>query len=255
MKKLMILVVLAAFLIPSAAFAHEDDTLNLYDLTYIVGNNDTVATSFETVNDLSAAVNFLSTASTLEVSSSSASDATGGTGAVTIVIEGLDANRDAMSETVTMTGQTSAVTVKYFLRINRVYVASAGTTGTNVGDIYVHLSATSSGVPSTATAVYGMIQNGAGSSKAAIYSTPRKRVTMLKSLHMGASAAGTFRVRRRTGSGPWVTIDTTQTSGGDSSKEFGYVIFIPPQSDIVVEALAAASTIKASACLELRARN
>lgn len=256
MKKIfsMFLIVFAVMCFAPAAYAIDDDTLNLTDLAYVVGNNDTVGTSFETVNDLSAAVNFLTTASTLEISSSSEADATGGTGAVTIVLEGLDANRDVISETVTMTGQTSAVTVKYFLRINKMYVATSGTTGTNVGDIYCHLSTTTAGVPDTATAVYSMIQFGAGSSKAAVYSTPRKKITTLKSIFMGASAAGTFRIRRRTGSGPWVTIDTTQTNGGDASKEFGYVFYIPPSSDVAVEAAAASSTIKASACLEIRTR-
>lgn len=252
MKKLMLICALLAVLtLAGNAWAIEDDGIVYGELTYILGHNDDVGTTFETVGDLSAASNFLATASTLEVSSSSTDDET--TGAVTVVLKGLDANYDSINETITMTGQTGAVSVKYFLRINQMYVASAGSTGTNVGDIYAHRSATTSGVPDTATAIYSMIKAGAGSSKIAAYTTPRRKLSTIKSLFQTATASGAFRVRKRTAGGPWTTIDYTTTIGGDTSKQFAYVMPIEPRTDIVVEAFAD-TTSECSVNVEFRTK-
>jgi len=134
-------------------------------------------------------------------------------------------------------------------------VASVGTFGTNVGDIYCHLSATTAGVPDTATLVYSMIQFGAGSSKIAVFTTPRKKRGIMKSIFNSASAAGAFRIKTRVGTGPWTIVDYTNTAVGYSAKTFGYFINIPAKSDVVVEALATASTIKASTNIEFRLKN
>jgi hypothetical protein len=60
-----------------------------------------------------------------------------GTGARTIIIEGLDANYEEVSETLTMEGLSNATTTQTFLRINRAYVQYAGSNGINVGNITI----------------------------------------------------------------------------------------------------------------------
>lgn len=55
------------------------------------------------------------TASTLTVVSSSTNDDSGGTGANTIYIIGIDANRDAQEELITMDGTTPVVTTTTWL--------------------------------------------------------------------------------------------------------------------------------------------
>lgn len=63
-----------------------------------------------------------------------------GTGAWTLTIEGLDANFDEVSETVTLTGLTPAVTTQTFARMHRMYVVTAGSNGTNVGNLTLTLN-------------------------------------------------------------------------------------------------------------------
>lgn len=67
--------------------------------------------------------------------SDSASDAAAGTGARTILVSGLDANYFKKSETVTLNGLTPVTCVNNYLRINQLFMLSAGSNQTNVGNI------------------------------------------------------------------------------------------------------------------------
>ncbi|MCP4871627.1 MAG: hypothetical protein GY898_23200 [Proteobacteria bacterium] len=58
-----------------------------------------------------------------------------GTGAQTVIVQGLDANYVSLVEIVTMDGTTPVATTQTFLRVNRAYVDEAGTGFTNLGDI------------------------------------------------------------------------------------------------------------------------
>ncbi len=93
------------------------------------------------------------TAQTLTVVSSGANaalDAAGQSGALTIKVEGLDGNLNAVTETFTMTGATPVVggdTSQSFLRVYRAYVTSSGTyggsvLGSNAGTILVTYTGT-----------------------------------------------------------------------------------------------------------------
>ena len=103
------------------------------------GFNAVVGTSPETIWTAGGTYAFPSTATVLTVVSSSTDDdgSPVGTGARTVTIEGLDANYAAISETVTMNGTTDVTTVKTFLRVNHAYVATCGSTGSNVGAITI----------------------------------------------------------------------------------------------------------------------
>ena len=87
---------------------------------------------------------------TMFVSSTSANDANGGTGANSILIQGLDENYDEIEETVLLNGQTQVATQKSYLRLYRAFVTLCGTGGTSGGIIYVGSSG--------ATAVYQTLQ-------------------------------------------------------------------------------------------------
>jgi hypothetical protein len=91
----------------------------------------------ETVGPTGGVLTFRAAAAVVEVVSSSADDdgSPAGTGAWTIRIDGLDANWDMISETVTLNGTTAVATVQEFLRINMVEVTTAGTGGVNAGNI------------------------------------------------------------------------------------------------------------------------
>lgn len=80
---------------------------------------------------------FLSAPSALGVVSSSASDSGAGTGARTVLVNGLDAKYRAVSETVTLNGTTPVVLSHTYLRVNMTRVVSVGSEGENVGVISV----------------------------------------------------------------------------------------------------------------------
>jgi hypothetical protein len=103
-------------------------------------NNDVPNTGSEEVWPPGTARTLPSAAAVVAVSSDSAEDdpdeaTPPGTGAWTMRIEGLDANYKEITEDVTLTGTTPVNTVASFLRINRMYINTAGSTEGNVGNI------------------------------------------------------------------------------------------------------------------------
>jgi hypothetical protein len=63
-----------------------------------------------------------------------------GTGAWTVVVEGLDSNYEEISETVTLSGLTPVLSVGTdWFRINRAYNVTAGTDAVNAGDISISI--------------------------------------------------------------------------------------------------------------------
>ena len=97
---------------------------------------------------------FPTVASTMLVTSSSASDT-----AVTIRIDGLDAKYGRISETVTLTGTVAVTTTKAFLRINSVVT----TVGNAVGTIYVK---------DAGAVVYAQVLIGSGRTNMSVYTVP-----------------------------------------------------------------------------------
>lgn len=82
--------------------------------------------------------NWETSAAVVSVTSASANDDGDpvGTGAATLTIEGLDANWDEVSETITLNGVSAVTTTATMIRVNRAYITSVGTYhGSNDGDI------------------------------------------------------------------------------------------------------------------------
>lgn len=121
-----------------------------------------IDTSLEEIGDLGAAYSWPAAAATVLAVSADADDTAAGTGAKTIVVEGLDADYNEVSDTLTMAGlsNTDPSTVE-FLRVHRAYVATAGTSLTNEGLITI-----------TGGAAVAAIQAGAGQTLMAQYTVP-----------------------------------------------------------------------------------
>jgi hypothetical protein len=77
----------------------------------------------------------LTTATTLNIVSADAADDDGGTGCNSIVVYGIDENRDEAIEVVTMNGVTPVVTTSTWLGINRVAMFLCGSGQINAGQI------------------------------------------------------------------------------------------------------------------------
>jgi hypothetical protein len=74
-------------------------------------------------------------ATTVAVVSSSASDTSAGTGARTLTIEGLDGSYNQISETLTLNGTTPVNTANSYFIVHRILVATVGSGGINAGTI------------------------------------------------------------------------------------------------------------------------
>ena len=132
-----------------------------HESVYKFGNNAEVANSTETVWQQGGLYSYLSAASVLKVSSSSANDTSAGTGARTVELFGLDGDYNEINEVVTLNGQTAVNTTQSYLRINRMIVRSAGSGGYNAGIIYAGTGTVTTGVPAN---IYATI-NGDGTNQ------------------------------------------------------------------------------------------
>lgn len=142
------------------------------------GYNGACGATSETIWFQSGVYTWQSAATKVTVTSSSTDDdatPTAGTGALTVTLEGLDANYAEISETVTLNGTTAVDTDATFLRLHRMYVVTAGTGLTNAGVIYATVKGdtyTTPGVPNTATKIMSTIGAGEGQTLQAFYTVP-----------------------------------------------------------------------------------
>ena len=118
-----------------------------YRALYKFGYNPDVNGTEETVWEHGGNYPWLASAVTMFVSSSSANDANGGTGANTIKIQGLDEDYNEIEEIVALNGQTQVTTQLSYLRVYRAFVTLAGSSGTSGGTIYIAASGSAAGVP------------------------------------------------------------------------------------------------------------
>ena len=137
---------------------------------YKFGNNAAVANVTETIWQQGGLYSYLSAASVLKVSSSSANDTSAGTGARTVELFGLDGDYNEINEVITLNGQTAVNSTQSYLRINRMIVRSAGSGDSNAGIIYAGTGTVTTGVPAN---VYATI-NGDGSNQSlmALWTVP-----------------------------------------------------------------------------------
>jgi hypothetical protein len=116
----------------------------------VFGFNPDVDSTQVSVWPLPSLITFPESALQMTVSSTSANDTSAGTGARTVVVQGLDANYNEVSETVTMNGQTAVTMTTAMLRVNYAYVGTAGSGNSAAGDIYIGTGTVTAGVPATA---------------------------------------------------------------------------------------------------------
>lgn len=123
----------------------------------------------ETIWDAGDIYAYPSAATVMKVSSGSTNDTAAGTGARTILVQGLDADYNEAQEIVTLNGQTEVNTTTSFLRVTRAYVLTAGSGGTAAGNIYVGVGTVTTGVPAT---IYAQITLGENQTLMAIWTVP-----------------------------------------------------------------------------------
>ena len=140
-----------------------------YRTLYKFGYNPDVDTQEETVWGNAGDYIWLDSAVTMFVSSTSANDTGTGTGARTILIQGLDEDYNEIEETITLNGQTQVATQLSYLRIYRSFVTLAGSNEGTSGVIYIGSSGSTGGVPNSS--VYASISIG-NQTQIAAYTVP-----------------------------------------------------------------------------------
>jgi len=175
-KKILILLVTMAFLVPLAtaqetprSFEWEIAKGNLpgHEWTGISSHSELVDTTEDVIWCADRAYIFPAVATLMNVSSSDVDDTAGSDGLWNVTIYGLDVNRDPLIEVVQLNGQTPVSTVNEYLRVNRMVGVSAGVTGTNEGDVFIGEGATVAGEP---TIIYHVICIEEGWSHVGVYS-------------------------------------------------------------------------------------
>jgi hypothetical protein len=213
----------------------------------VFGYNPDVDTSEVTVWPLPSIITHPATAIQIKVSSTSANDTTAGTGARTVVIEGLSNAYEEISETVILNGQTEVLTTKLFRRINYAYVATAGSTNSAVGDIYMGTGTVTAGVPAT---IYNIIKYDYNNTVTGHYTIPAGYTAYLsQGLFSAGQISGSTQIRGRlittSVNNIRYTTAVTTVNNGSADYVFEYPVRIPEKTDI--EATATGGAVNNSA--------
>jgi hypothetical protein len=209
------------------------------------GINSAVSQTLETVWVGGDAYAFPSSATTTTVSSSNANDTVAGTGARTVLIDGLNANYERVTETASLNGQTGVTLTNQYLRINKVTILTAGDGGTSAGSIFAGTGTVTTGVPAVVINRTGSSSN---ESESGFYSVPVGYTAFITRWTMSSSnntanEATRFILRVRPFGGVFGYKAVYNIPGnGIYECEAAYPIPLPEKADLEVVALATAGS-------------
>tara|TARA_Y100000004_G_C8870898_1_gene393248 strand:- start:50 stop:832 length:783 start_codon:yes stop_codon:yes gene_type:complete len=147
-----------------------------HSVVHKYGHNLDVQTSYETLWSNGGNYSYLTSATTLTISSSDANDDDGDAGARTVLVQGLNSDYSETEEIVTLNGQTAVSTTKEYLRVFRMIVQSAGSSNHNEGIIYAGTGTVTSGVPAN---VYAEIPAEYNQTMMAVYTVPANKTAYM----------------------------------------------------------------------------
>jgi hypothetical protein len=218
------------------------------------GINNAVGQANETIWIGSSLYSFPTSASVLKVSSSSADDASTGTGARTIQIQGLNAAYEPVTETVTLNGLTPVNTTNSYIRVNKMVVLTAGSGGTSAGFIYAGTGDVDAGVPAVIVNQTGLIAN---ETESAFYSVPAGYTAYINMWTMSsgnttANAWTRFTLRIRPFGGVFgIKAQYHIPGNGIYECAAAYPIAIPEKSDLDIWGYASGGTALVSSQLQI----
>lgn len=214
------------------------------------GHNDAVAVTGEDVWMGGGIYGFYpTTAQDMEAVSDDPEDgAGGGTGALTMQVYGLDADWNEQSETVTLNGTGVVALENTYIRMYRVIILTAGTNGTNVGNIVVRIA--------SGGTVGAYVAADDGQTQQAIYTIPNGKTGYFVKGYVGISdndkngetAGFKWRVRPSNGgNGAWqVKRQVSATNIGSSWFQYQFAVPagpLPEKTDIRMECFEATAEV------------
>ena len=209
----------------------------------VFGFNPDVDTTQVSVWPLPSLITFPAAALRMTVSSTSANDTSAGTGARTIVVEGLDAKYNEVTETVIMNGQTAVTMSTALLRVNYAYVATAGSGNSAAGDIYIGTGTVTAGVPAT---VYDIIKFDYNNTTTGSYTVPANYTAYVsQGLFSAGQAGGSNQVQGRLltrgTNNIRMTAALTTLNNGVANYVFEYPLAVPEKTTIEATAIGSAN--------------
>jgi len=219
-----------------------------YTMVNKFGYNPSIGSgSFETIWETGNNYPWQSSAVTVDVVSDDTNDDVAGTGARTLRIQGLDGSYNLAEETVDMDGTTTVTTTQTFLRVFRMSVETAGSSGNNEGTITVTYTGGSD--------VAATISEGNGQTLMTLYTIPAGYTGYLLSMNIssGKDQEMEFKFIQRDNGVANAAFQTKQfldVRGGQTTVIFNAINVIPEKSDIYVSGKAS-STSSASASFDL----
>jgi len=210
------------------------------------GFNNAVGTTQEEIWNVGGIESYLSSAQTMNIVSTSTNDdgSPVGTGARTLTINGLDNSWLPVQETITLNGQTNVLTSNSYLRVFRMVVNTAGSTGSNVGTITAKAS--------TATTTHAQIDPTNNQTLKINFSVSANKYCLITYAELGVAKADDSQIRFKIR--PFGEVFQTkrmlnlfETTVGFSNFE---PILVPPKSDITITALSAAGGVSVSANID-----
>jgi len=207
------------------------------------GFNAEITTAEETIWDGGGIYSYPASATIMKVSSSNAADTS------TVVINGLDADYNEISETVTITGQTAVNTTNAYLRVFRAQVTANSPAGT----IYVGTGTVTSGVPANK---YAVITAGENQTLMAVYTVPAGHTAymFMGTVSCGTSASNkytTVRLKVREYGQVFCTKAITTIQNSFNQYDFGIPLAIPEKADIEARGITSSGTDSISATFSM----
>ena len=163
------------------------------------------------------------------VSDEAADNGTSTTGAQTVTVQGLDADYNIKSVSVTLNGTTEVAISGTWIRINRAFVTLSGTGGTAAGTI--HIQSSGGGV------VYANLSNG-NQTQMAVYTVPAGHTLYLDDINFTAAmslankSATVKLVAREFGSNTFRTRFINVMQSSQHIDRFEYPFVFPEETDI-----------------------
>lgn len=222
----------------------------LYDtgIGYIekFGMNPSVGNSIETIWWTGGLYTYLTSASTIYVTSDSLNDGTGQTGARTILVQGLNSDYEEITSIVTVGGGASTA---QFLRVYRAQLYETGTLGNNAGILTI---STGSGGTGTVLAKIGGNGTGVnfigyGQTFLGLYTVPAGYNGFLTQWVVGSDTYNSpvtafLTIRESDNQRRLLTKDVMKIAGGLHTKNYNVPLKIPEKTDIEIRAFNQAGT-------------
>lgn len=184
-----------------------------------------------------------STAGPMTLVSSSTDDASGGTGALSVEVDYLDADYQEQTKVVSMDGTTPVVTAETGLRVQRARVKESGAGGVNAGAISVSIGGE----------LQAHIPASIGESPQALWTVPvgYQALLLREWVESAAAATGRLYLRAAGASSPRLLRREHRTTSPHGGANARALEAFAPKTDIIVRAVADAGPAHVVAGVEL----